>query len=174
MCLFEVLAKIDSGNYDNLADYAADLMLILSNAKIFNVAGSQVYMDAEDLEAEATRVLGRPLQHLANESTKTAERAAAAAENAKKKRKRGVESLAPDNNASGNFWRVLEEGLKIDVMDTTGHWYSGKVVEIDDLDGKAKVHFDGYVARGGGGGEGRRAENGGGRIEGGGEMRNEK
>ena len=39
----------------------------------------------------------------------------------------------------------LEKGLKLDLEDPRGHWYSGNVLEIDDAKGSVKVHYDGYV-----------------------------
>ena len=33
----------------------------------------------------------------------------------------------------------------MDVEDSKGNWFPGKVVDMDDAGGRAKVHYNGYV-----------------------------
>ncbi|KAJ3094186.1 hypothetical protein HK100_006245 [Physocladia obscura] len=45
-----ILTKIDTLNYKSTQEFAADIRLMVKNAKTYNVEGSQVYINAELLE----------------------------------------------------------------------------------------------------------------------------
>ena len=53
--------------------------------------------------------------------------------------------LQPLGSQSGAFWRELHGGLAVDVEDSKGNWFPGKVVDMDDAGGRAKVHYNGYA-----------------------------
>lgn len=52
-----VQSKLGAGNYNSLADFAADFQLIISNCKVYNAEGSSVFEMASSLEVDFNKLL---------------------------------------------------------------------------------------------------------------------
>ncbi|KAL9127870.1 MAG: hypothetical protein Q9217_003335 [Psora testacea] len=57
ICMDQVEKKINKKEYQSLKEYRDDIRLLCSNARTYNDDGSQLYQDANDIEAEAVRKL---------------------------------------------------------------------------------------------------------------------
>lgn len=57
MALDVVKKKLDSLNYTSLGAVKRDIDLMFNNAKLYNVEGSGIYMDAADLQVDSSLVM---------------------------------------------------------------------------------------------------------------------
>lgn len=63
MDLQTILQKIHSSQYEYLEEFFADIHLIWSNCKLFNICGSEIYKMAESLERKSNKLIKEFMKH---------------------------------------------------------------------------------------------------------------